>query len=165
MVLWLLLSTCKTDYRDCKTCSCKDVKQPTGTATIDSLKIYVPTVFTPNGDGWNDRFRPWFRDDYVQSMDFTVKSRNEKRTLFHSTDLASSYWDGKDDEGRAVGDRIFYWKLSGTTTWGKSFSLEGEILVETGDCYKKGDYSKCRFGDQNDPNYGFVYPTQEKKCD
>jgi gliding motility-associated-like protein len=162
LFLGFIVNSCKKNYKDCNRCSCSDVKPASGISEVDSLLIFKPTIFTPNGDGLNDLFRPSLQTKYLESIKFEVLSRNQNDVIYASTDL-NGLWDGKDSEGNMMGERIFSWKLSGMTKWNKSFSLEGEVYLHKGSCYDKSALN-CKFADQIAPSQGFVQPSAEKIC-
>lgn len=155
---------CQKSYTDCQRCDCADVKAATGTGTVDSLLFFIPNIFTPNGDGVNDAFRPSYNADFIANAKLEIFSENKKELLFETQEIYGM-WNGKDSKGNEVGERIFAWKFSGLTKWNKIFSLEGEVYLHRGKCYDKKELSKCRFSDQIHPLLGFVHPTSEKYCD
>lgn len=53
----------------------------------------VPTGFTPNGDGYNDVFRPLGSSEYVSEFEMTIWNRWGQE-VFRSTDPLMG-WDGK----------------------------------------------------------------------
>lgn len=66
--------------------------------------IVVPNVFTPNGDGYNDRFIP----EASAIENFVMKIYNRWGTLiFETTDYIEG-WDGKINE-KEVSDGVYYW--------------------------------------------------------
>lgn len=160
----LFLNSCVKDYKQCRSCGCNDVKNPTGTLTVDSLTFFIPKIFTPNGDGVNDLFMPVCDFQKIKSVKFEILSRDKKRILY-KTESITGFWDGKDQSGDELGERIFAWKMSGQTTWDKGFDIEGEIFLFRQNCYSKNDGNSCLFADQIVPTQGFVLPTAEKKCD
>ncbi|NBC24570.1 MAG: T9SS type B sorting domain-containing protein, partial [Bacteroidetes bacterium] len=75
---------------------------------FDNCPIYeLPNVFTPNGDGRNDVFRP-FPYRSIISVDFTVFNR-WGNIVFQSTD-PDILWDGTNSEtGELVSDGTYYY--------------------------------------------------------
>jgi len=61
---------------------------------IDSCRPYrLPNVFTPNGDGYNDLYRP-YPYDFVEKIDLTIYNR--WGTPVFTTHDPDINWDGKD---------------------------------------------------------------------
>lgn len=72
---------------------------------LDNEEIFVPNVFTPNGDGLNDAFYVKLGDRPVSSFDFTITNRNGK-TLFHAEN-PDFKWDGGN-----LPSGVYYWGMS-----------------------------------------------------
>lgn len=73
----------------CADTACSDVLVVT--TTCDSVKIFIPTGFSPNGDGQNDELR-LFSNTKPESMYFALYNR-WGQVVFETTDLAKT-WDG-----------------------------------------------------------------------
>ncbi|NPA67308.1 MAG: gliding motility-associated C-terminal domain-containing protein, partial [Chlorobi bacterium] len=75
---------------------------------IDNCEYYeLPNVFTPNGDGVNDLFKP-YPYKFVEKIDLTVYNRwgNE---VFKTQDPDIN-WDGRDmTSGKTVSDGVYYY--------------------------------------------------------
>lgn len=67
-------------------------------------EITIPNVFTPNGDGFNDRFIP----DATSIATFTMIIFNRWGTPIFETNDYITGWDGKID-GKDVPDGVYYW--------------------------------------------------------
>lgn len=76
--------------------------------------LYVPSAFTPNGDGHNDRFRPLLYGN-VASMEFDVFDRWGGRVF--ETRVPMDGWDGRINGQDAA---------AGTYVWYCKYQLEGE---------------------------------------
>jgi gliding motility-associated-like protein len=88
----------------------------------DNCPYYeLPNVFTPNGDGQNDTFRPMDGSDgdfsrcprFVESVTFRVYNRWGKEVYaFTSTDSENTIyidWDGRTDSGQLLSAGVYYY--------------------------------------------------------
>jgi gliding motility-associated-like protein len=75
--------------------------------TLPDGQDIVPNVFTPNGDGVNDLWRPVAAPD--DRVSFTILDRWGK-TIFESTETAP-YWDGRHANG-PVPDGVYYYSCT-----------------------------------------------------
>jgi len=57
--------------------------------------IYIANVFTPNGDGVNDEFKPWFKPDYPEIESYEMTIYNRWGDLLFFSNLIDQGWDGK----------------------------------------------------------------------
>jgi gliding motility-associated-like protein len=91
-----------------------------------SALIYIPTSFTPNGDGINDEFWPVVSN--VTSFEIRVYDR-WGRTVFHSNS-ADSPWLGNSSEGDYyVPNGLYNFRLNCTTEAGNAIERSGYITV------------------------------------
>jgi gliding motility-associated-like protein len=84
--------------------------EETGSVRITVLPLkdlYVPTAFTPNGDGRNDGFGPIIGFQY-QFVEFTIYNRWGEK-VFEAKDK-NDEWDGRY-KGRQLGPGAFVWRL------------------------------------------------------
>jgi gliding motility-associated-like protein len=105
----------------------KDNNNCTGKDTIvvnpkDCMKgFYIPSAFTPNGDGRNDIFRPMLFGN-VKRYQFAVYNRWGE-VIYLTTELSKG-WNGKFDSS-TQDTNVFVWSCT--------FQLEGEeIKTEKG---------------------------------
>lgn len=82
--------------------------------------LFIPNVFTPNGDGFNDRYV--LEGDYVNTFDILIFDR-WGRLMFHSEDLENT-WDGTGIGGSACAESTYYYVVR------YSFLGEPETLLE-----------------------------------
>jgi gliding motility-associated-like protein len=68
----------------------------------------LPNVFTPNGDGKNDLFRPYACPRFTEKVNFQVYNR--WGTLVHeSDDSILLNWNGNTNNGRRVADGTYFY--------------------------------------------------------
>jgi gliding motility-associated-like protein len=102
----------------------KDANNCTGKDTIlvgpkDCMKgFYIPTAFTPNGDGKNDVFRPMLFGN-VKKYQFTIYNR-WGQAVFQTSDLSKS-WDGTFG-GETQDSNVFIWSCT--------YQFEGEEIKQ-----------------------------------
>jgi gliding motility-associated-like protein len=77
-----------TGLRNCETSA---ASIPVSATTLSTREIFVPNVFTPNGDGKNDVLKVY--GNYIGSVDFRIF--NQWGQLIFSTTDVSVGWDGK----------------------------------------------------------------------
>jgi gliding motility-associated-like protein len=87
----------------------------------DNCPVYeLPNVFTPNGDGTNDFFKP-FPYKYIESID--MKIYNRWGNLVFSTTDPEILWDGRNQQSKQpVTDGVYYYICSFT-----AIKLQGNI--------------------------------------
>lgn len=95
------------------------------------LKVYVPNVFSPNGDASNETFAPHFSDDFdILAWRLSVFNR-WGQLVFQSHSIDSPGWDGAVKGARA--DRgVYLWRLEYEYLKGEemvSESKSGDVLL------------------------------------
>ncbi|RYZ30770.1 MAG: PKD domain-containing protein [Chitinophagaceae bacterium] len=89
-------------------------------SVFDGPTVYVPTAFTPNGDGKNERLLPVYIG-ITELKQFSVFDRWGKR-VFTTTNLDSG-WDG----GKLAG--TFVWLVDAINHLGKRILLKGTVTI------------------------------------
>ncbi len=185
IVLIILFWACKSDnpelqpefYQAC--CGTQPVEYKAKEGSI-----YMPNVFTPNGDGINDLFFPIPNDKIVGIQSFTIKVPGKDTLLFYRQgidlkDLKKFAWDGINYDGRdnhgfgeKYNGKFTYAMFVGTKDstggfWG--FKVNGEACVIR--CNKAAKIFKtkegCYFAEQANGATGTVDKTKsskEKNC-
>lgn len=100
----------------------------------DSVPVYIPNVFSPNGDGTNDRFRLFAQDEAVVAFhDFAIYSRwgdkvyEEERIVYgEQTDWG---WDGMNADGRPYGQAVFVYRVTVELANGQRYPLSGDVTI------------------------------------
>ena len=88
-------------------------------------QIFVPTGFTPNGDGQNDVVRP-IAVGMTQIEYFRIYNRWGQ--LVFSTTINGKGWDGRIN-GKEQGTGVYVWIVKGTDFTGKIVSAKGTVTL------------------------------------
>jgi gliding motility-associated-like protein len=70
----------------------------------------LPNVFTPNGDGANETFKPFPNYRFVESIDLQIFNR-WGNLVFKTTDPAIN-WNGTNEQGKALAAGTYYYVCS-----------------------------------------------------
>lgn len=79
----------------------------------DNCPVYsLPNVITPNGDDYNDTFRPMGCPRFVESV--SIKIYNRWGTEVYSSDLATglenpTHWNGTTNDGQELPSGVYYY--------------------------------------------------------
>lgn len=90
--------------------------------------VFLPTAFSPNGDGLNEVFVP-VGDDLVESSEyeFEIYDRWGKQ-IFKSEDLNKG-WVGTNNKGELVGQGVYIWKVKFHTRHNNIRTLKGTVSL------------------------------------
>lgn len=81
---------------------------PSNVICVDNCPDYrLPNVFTPNGDGPNDLYRP-FEYRYIARIDMVIVDR--WGTVVFQTNDPDINWNGKNLQGKDVAEGVYYYK-------------------------------------------------------
>ena len=86
--------------------------------------VFVPSAFTPNGDGLNDRVS--FKAVQVQVEEFIIFDRWGQKIF--STNNSAKSWDGRIN-GIKQEMGVFVWVVKGVGPGNKSFVKSGTIML------------------------------------
>lgn len=143
----------------CKICS----NHTAVTHTPDSAGsyFYLPTAFTPDGDGLNDRFGLWGSNIDTAATSITVFKLSGEVVF---TGNGNAKWDGFDTHGNKCGAAQYPVYLSVRTNGGKTETgcTCVTLLVPSGGCVKTNGITYF-FPDQID-SAGFSFVTMQPLC-
>lgn len=91
-----------------------------------SCTLYVPTAFTPNNDGVNDKFMP----SYCELQEYSMEVFNRWGELVFKTDDINKGWDGVANGKKTLG--TYFWVISLKSQYqnnGKLFYRSGTITI------------------------------------
>ncbi|HSY77423.1 MAG TPA: gliding motility-associated C-terminal domain-containing protein, partial [Bacteroidia bacterium] len=87
--------------------------------------IYVPNVFTPNGDGQNDVFH--ITAGGMQTYDLEIFNRWGQKVF--ETNSPNIDWSGKSMSGIDESDGIYYYIIKATDYSNKKYNLDGYLQL------------------------------------
>jgi len=114
----------ETLYVDYSNGECSSPLAPVSIEVFDSLKVYVPNAFTPNGDGVNDRWHILVQSP-TKKFDVSVYDRWGDM-VFHSSD-PNLAWDGA-----AAGHPLsgtFVYIVAGIDYFNRPFLYKGTLMI------------------------------------
>jgi len=88
-------------------------------------QIFIPTAFTPNGDGKNDLFRPIAVG--MKAIEYFRVYNRWGQMVFNTTENGRG-WDGKID-GKIQSTNTFVWIVKGTDYLDKPFFRKGTVTL------------------------------------
>jgi gliding motility-associated-like protein len=92
----------------------------------ESVSIWVPSGFTPNGDGLNDEF--FVQTQLITGLDITILNR-WGQVVFRS-DRLDFKWNGFDgDSGKPLPEGVYTWSIQATTYRGYPYNKSGTITL------------------------------------
>lgn len=111
----------------------------------DTAYCWVPNVFTPDADGFDDMFG--ISTFFVANINVTVKDGN---TVVYQGNGLSDRWDGKIN-GEDAPQKNYDYNVTGNDDFGHSFSLSGKLSLlriafnNTDEIAGKVQCDSCRF--------------------
>jgi gliding motility-associated-like protein len=88
-------------------------------------QIFVPTAFTPNGDGKNDLFKPIGVG--IKNIEY-FRVYNRWGQMVFNTTVNGKGWDGRI-EGKTQSTNTFVWIVKGIDYLGKPFFRKGNVTL------------------------------------
>lgn len=143
----------------CTTC---DTTLVSHTVDADSISYFLPSAFTPNGDGINDLFMVVYYNLDTDSSIVTIWDMGGTKVF---DGKITQRWDGRDLNGAKCAAGKYPLSVYFKPKAGASFSRCAcvTLLAYTGSCIQTSGIT-YRFPDQIDPFLGFQYPTFEQLC-
>ena len=95
--------------------------------TYNEMHVYIPTMFTPNGDGINDTWKPILLANAEEGYILTLFDR-WGQLIFSTTDLTTS-WDGTINGKHVQNNTVYAYRLIVRDFTGKEFEYKGRVAV------------------------------------
>lgn len=104
-----------------------EVKEPAKDkeTVVEESSIFVPNIFTPNGDGENDVLQVSTKGIY--SYTISIYSVNGK--LVYQNDNPETFWDGRDLSGNRVEDGTYYYLINALGKDEKVYTPKGYLTI------------------------------------
>mgnify|MGYP002280440142 CR=1 FL=1 len=103
---------------------CSDTSCVTVNVDIVCGEVYVPTAFSPNGDGQNDIL--YVRGKGVQSVHMSIYNRWGNKVF--ETNSMDNGWDGKY-HGNALNSAVFVYYIEATFVNGQTVTDKGNVSI------------------------------------
>jgi gliding motility-associated-like protein len=94
------------------------------TIVVEDPILFIPNVFSPNGDGVND----WAQTNFNQLETFYFSIYDRWGKVVFETRSKSEYWDGRVGNGLAP-EGVYFFQLEGTDARGKDVQTKGNLTL------------------------------------
>ncbi|MFN7014039.1 MAG: gliding motility-associated C-terminal domain-containing protein, partial [Bacteroidia bacterium] len=97
--------------------------------------LIMPNIFSPNGDGSNDVFKPIPYDkdakpDGTRNItEYSLQIFDRWGNMVFETNDFSTGWDGKRKNGSQASDGVYYWIVNATGIDNQSYTLKGNVTL------------------------------------
>lgn len=129
----------------------------------DSVKVFVPTIFTPNGDGVNDIFTYFTNNEKAFSLHRLIVSKGNI-VAFDKQDSAIIRWDGLID-GKKAKENVLNYRIllrrANATTADSIVDIRGTVCLRNQAPICTDEVTNCSFPDQFNSVNGVVSATTE----
>ena len=98
----------------------------TVTVSVKPDELFIPNVFTPNGDGLNDFFAP-ARTKCLNLYDYSMEIYGRWGNLIAS--LKNTPWDGRGPDGQFVNNDTYYYSLVMNSNTRPPLSFKGWVTM------------------------------------
>ena len=100
------------------------------TIFVNDPEIWIPNVFTPNGDNSNDIFSLPF--DAFKSFDLTITNRWGNIVCEKTNQTGMNLWDGNDMSGNKCSDGVYFYRITGEMYGGTMVNQHGFVTLVEG---------------------------------
>ncbi len=103
---------------------CENIADEYINIQYDTVRIFVPSAFTPDNNGLNDVFLPMLF--YIKAYNFSIYNRWGEE-LFHATE-GTLGWDGTY-QGKEVPQDVYVWMIKATGYNNVKYAYDGTITL------------------------------------
>lgn len=96
----------------------------------DPVVLQPVNIFTPDGDGVNDKFTFWFMQQGIEQFECVIVNRWGV-TVREFYDI-SDHWDGKDKNGSDCPEGVYFYVYTGVGFNGDEFDGQGTVTLIRG---------------------------------
>ena len=100
------------------------------TVFVNDPEIWIPNVFTPNGDNSNDIFSLPF--DAFKSFDLIITNRWGNIVCEKLNHTGMNLWDGNDMGGNKCADGVYFYRITGEMYGGTIVNQHGFVTLVEG---------------------------------
>lgn len=143
-------------------CTVGLTKAPVG----GSDTLYIPNIFTPDGDGVNDIHLIEVDTTKLNLSRFQMVIEDPIRVEVYRTTDPFYRWEGQNSEGEPLRSALYEYFLDVTVN-GVAYSFNGQItLIKPIPLYEEEfdiiNCSQCKFPDQISSGEGFVFESNQR---
>jgi gliding motility-associated-like protein len=97
------------------------------TIHVDEISaLEIPNIFTPNGDGHNDVFKPVIAEGILE---FKGSIYDRWGLKIQELNGVNDVWDGRTSKGKMVPDGTYFYLISGKGVDGKIYEFKGFVQL------------------------------------
>ena len=93
----------------------------------DELNVFIPNMFTPNGDGLNDKWKPVMSEYAKEGYQMSIFDRWGQR-VFHTTNTEDT-WDGTVKGKKVAPNTVYSYRVIVRDFTGQEFEFIGHVTV------------------------------------
>ncbi len=112
-----------TDSAGCQRKHTSNVSEDDCTA-----KIEMPNIFTPDGDGINDFFKPMPTPERIYNFEIRIYDRWGRAVFKYEGDVNGCQWNGNNGN-KAVPEGVYFWGIKYTDVFDKKFDDQGTVTL------------------------------------
>ena len=91
------------------------------------LNVFIPNMFTPNGDGLNDTWKPIMSEYAKEGYQMSIVDRWRQR-VFYTTNTEAA-WDGTVKGKKVAPNTVYYYQVIVRDFTGQEYEFRGRVTV------------------------------------